>query len=367
MSPGPINRRRVLGVLGAGAAAVAVAGRASGRGRPAAAGETGRALGEPAVLASHDGVLDVVLTAAPGVRLAGRDTAALGYNATSPGPTLRVRPGDLLRIRLVNGLDQPTNLHTHGLHVSPQPGADDPFGTVAPGDAFHYAYRIPPEHPAGTFWYHPHAHGHVADQVFGGLVGALLVASAPELDVAADRVLLVTDITLDDAGHVAAPGPMDTMMGRRGELVLVNGQHQPVLPGVPQTAQRWRIINGCASRTLSVGLQGHQLTQLAQDGVFLPAPQPRDRVMVAPAARADVAARPTQAGTFALITDPEPSTPMMSGMGAMGSSGGGMVTLATLVATGPAAASPALPTALPAPHRPPGRSPASVSSRWPCP
>jgi len=66
-------------------------------------------------------------------------------------PPCRVRPGDLLRIRLVNGLDQPTNLHTHGPHVSPQPGADDPFGTVAPGDAFDYAYRIPPEHPAGTF------------------------------------------------------------------------------------------------------------------------------------------------------------------------------------------------------------------------
>lgn len=67
---------------------------------------TGQALAEPAVLASRAGVLDVTLIASWGVRLAGRDTAAFGFNWTSPGPTLRVNPGDVLRVRLVNRLDQ---------------------------------------------------------------------------------------------------------------------------------------------------------------------------------------------------------------------------------------------------------------------
>jgi FtsP/CotA-like multicopper oxidase with cupredoxin domain len=82
-------------------------------------GASGHLLAEPELLATRDGLLDVEPTAAAGAQLAGRDTSALGYDATSPGPTLRVAPGDLLRIRLTNHLDVPTNLHTHGLHVSP--------------------------------------------------------------------------------------------------------------------------------------------------------------------------------------------------------------------------------------------------------
>jgi len=100
--------------------------------------------------------LDVELTAAPGVALVGRRTAALGYNGTSPGPMLRLAPGDLLRIRLINHLDVPTNLHLHGVHVSPQDHGDNPFLSIAAGSVFDYAYRIPPDHPTGTYWYHPH-------------------------------------------------------------------------------------------------------------------------------------------------------------------------------------------------------------------
>jgi FtsP/CotA-like multicopper oxidase with cupredoxin domain len=86
-----------------------------------------------------------------------------------------VRPGDELAVRLTNHLDQPTNLHTHGLRVSPQDNSDNPFVQVDPGTSFDYPYRIPADHPAGTHWYHPHHHGMAADQLFGGLDGALLV------------------------------------------------------------------------------------------------------------------------------------------------------------------------------------------------
>ena len=153
---------------------------------------------------------------------------AWGFNGTSPGPTLRVRPGDLLRVRLVNYIDQPTNLHTHGLHVSPQGNGDNPFVTIEPGDSFDYAIPIPADHPAGTYWYHPHHHGTVADQIFAGLVGALLVGREADLPVTDDLVLLVTDTTLDGSGRIAPMDLMAKMMGREGDLVLVNGQHQPV-------------------------------------------------------------------------------------------------------------------------------------------
>ena len=227
------------------------------------------------MLASRNGVLRVRLTVAPGVWLAGRHTRALGFNGTSPGPTMRVRPGDLLQVQLVNQLDRPTNLHTHGLHVTPDGQGDNPFVTVDPGDTFDYRYRIPASHPAGTLWYHPHHHGNVADQLFGGL-GALLVEAGPDLPVTRDRVLLIMDTTLDGAGHVAATSAMDRMMGREGELVLVNGQHQPRITSTPGSAERWRVINGCTSRVLALRLDGHALTQVALDGRFLPAPADRD-------------------------------------------------------------------------------------------
>jgi FtsP/CotA-like multicopper oxidase with cupredoxin domain len=360
----PISRRRALALLGLGTASVAagVTGWASGLGAPSGStrlkpAATGQPLGQPEVIASHEGVLDVRLAAAPGVLLAGRDTSAWGFNGTSPGPTLLLQPGDLLQVRLVNHVDQPTNLHTHGLHVSPQGNGDNPFVTVDPGGSFDYAIRIPPDHPAGTFWYHPHHHGTVADQIFAGMVGALLIGGAPELPVTGDRVLLVTDITLDGSGRVAAVNPMVTMIGREGELLLVNGQHQPVIATALGAVERWRVINGCTSRVLALRLEGHRLTQVALDGVFLPAPVERDQVVLAPGNRADLLVRPTGSGRYALLSEPydRGSTAMMGGLGGGLPSAGGPVTVVTMAVSGSAAASPPPPPAtLPAPPVPPG-------------
>jgi FtsP/CotA-like multicopper oxidase with cupredoxin domain len=362
MTGKPISRRRALALLGLGTASVAAGtvGWATGVGapaqrsrlRPAASGEP---LREPDVAASVDGVLDLSLTAAAGVRLAGRDTSAWGFNGSSPGPTLRVRPGDMLRVRLVNHIDQPTNLHTHGLHVSPQGNGDNPFVTIVPGDSFDYAIRIPANHPSGTYWYHPHHHGTVADQIFAGLVGAVLVGGEPDLPVTEDIVLLVTDTTLDDSGHIVPPSTMTRMMGREGDLVLVNGQHEPVITAAPGAAQRWRIINGCVSRVLALRLESHPLTQVALDGAFLPAPVDRDQVVLAPGNRSDLIVRPTGDGRYRLISDPY-------NRGSMGMMGGMMdgrattvsVTLATLTVSGQRTTSPALPAMLPAPPAPNG-------------
>ncbi|WP_239153900.1 multicopper oxidase family protein [Amycolatopsis sp. FDAARGOS 1241] len=298
-------------------------------------------------------MLAVQLTAAAGVRLVGRDTMAWGFNGTSPGPTLRVRPGDLLRVRLVNRLDQPTNLHTHGLHVSPQGNGDNPFVHVEPGASFDYEIRIPIDHPAGTFWYHPHHHGTAADQLFGGLAGALLVDGGPAL-AQRERVLLVTDTTLAGDGSVAPVDVMTRVLGREGALVLVNGQHQPVIAAAPGATERWRVINGCTSRVLALRLEGHRLTQAALDGRFLPTPTLRESVVLAPGNRADLLVRPTAPGAYSLVSDAYPRGSVVGG----GTMNGGAVTssravLAILNVAGPAMTSPSLPLRLPAPVVPP--------------
>lgn len=105
------------------------------------------------------------------------------YNAQIPAPTIKVCPGDRLVVNLVNALDagaaNVTNLHLHGMHVSPEGAEDNVMVQVPPGGARTYDYRIRPDHPAGTFWYHPHAHGLVNTQLQGMMAGALIVADRP--------------------------------------------------------------------------------------------------------------------------------------------------------------------------------------------
>lgn len=311
-----ISRRRAIALGGLGATAIASGVTAwiaddNTKERTRSRPETGGAnneLRQPVLLDSSGGRLHVELIAAAGARLAGRDTRALGYNTMSPGPTLRVRPGDELAVRLTNHLDQPTNLHTHGLRVSPQANSDNPFVRIDPGTSFDYQIQVPSDHPSGTYWYHPHHHGMVTDQIYGGLAGALLVepppGQAPDLAVAADQVLVVTDITLTGDGSVAVPSTMDRNMGRQGEWVLINGQHHPTIPADRSAVQRWRIVNACVSRVLAIRLQGHQLLQIAHDGTFLPAPATKEQVVLGPGNRADVLVRPSTPGRYELTAEP---------------------------------------------------------------
>ena len=91
------------------------------------------------------------------------------------GPTLDLRPGDTLRITLVNRLSEGTNLHFHGLHVSPDQPSDDVLLHIQPKSTFSYDVKIPANHPSGTFWYHSHQHRSSEEQVFGGLSGLIVI------------------------------------------------------------------------------------------------------------------------------------------------------------------------------------------------
>jgi FtsP/CotA-like multicopper oxidase with cupredoxin domain len=144
---------------------------------------------------------------------------------------------------------------------------------------------------------------------------------------------------------------MDRAMGRQGELVLVNGQYQPTVPAAPGATQRWRIINGCVSRVLAFRLQGHQLSLIAHDGTFLPAPAAVDQVVLAPGNRTDVVVRPETVGRYSLLADPV-ERGSMAGMMGGGTATSGPATLATLVTAGTPVTTPPLPAALPAESTP---------------
>ncbi|MHA6193103.1 multicopper oxidase family protein [Pseudomonas wadenswilerensis] len=126
-----------------------------------------------------------------------RSYQGTGVDPRNPfvAPTIEVTPGDTVRINLDNKLPfdqsctadgQPadintphcfngTNLHSHGLWVSPTGNSDNVLLKINPEQKFQYEYNIPSDHPAGTFWYHPHLHGSTAMQVGSGMAGALII------------------------------------------------------------------------------------------------------------------------------------------------------------------------------------------------
>lgn len=271
---------------------------------------------EPPVLTSEDGFLELDLTAAPTtVEVAGGAATMLAYNGSVPGPTLHLTPGDTLRVRLTNGLDQPTNLHTHGLQVSPLADSDNPFIRVDPGQSFEYVIVIDPEHPTGVYWYHPHHHGMVADQVFGGLYGAIVV-DREDWTQRAPRVAVVSDVTLVD-GEVARVSSADRRQGRLGEAVLVNGALAPALPVTPGATERLLVVNACASRYLDLDPGAATMRVRGIDGGTFAAPRERSGLLLAPGNRADLE-----------IDMPEADVPLTARAHGIGSMGMGMMAAA---------------------------------------
>jgi FtsP/CotA-like multicopper oxidase with cupredoxin domain len=334
----PIDRRTALILGGAGLLSMSTGAVGLWQSRSPALIEplTGLNWQEPEVLRSEAGTLTVRLEAAAGShRVAGRQVTTLGYNGGLPGPTLQVRPGDTLRIELVNRLAEPTNLHVHGLHVSPQGNGDNVFVSVAAGKSFTYEHQLPRDHPPGVFWYHPHHHGNVADQVFGGLYGAIIVEDDEDLPVSRERVMVVSDITLDESGKVRAPSRMAQMSGREGDLVLVNGQAAPALQARPGQRERWRVINACSSRYLALSLNGAVLERLGRDVGPLAPPGPEGDLVLAPGNRADlVVTTRTEAGTAILRAEPYDRGGMGSMMGGNASSDEGPIDLIVMEVSG---------------------------------
>lgn len=271
---------------------------------------------------SQAGLLEVDLTAQlTSVPLAGRTAQLMTYNQQVPGPRLEVNPGDRVQIRFTNRLDQPTNLHFHGLHVDPTGLADNPFRVVNPNETVDYIFDIPADHPAGLFWYHPHYHGLVAQQLSSGLAGEFIVRGPderlPALQSAQEAVLVLQDFDLNRQGQVREPMPMARMWGREGDLITANGQANPTLPLAQGGLLRLRLLNASASRFYRLQLQNHPWWLMATDGGILQAPIAQEEVLLSPGERVDMLVPGDQPpGTYPLVTLPYDRglADMMAGM-----------------------------------------------------
>jgi FtsP/CotA-like multicopper oxidase with cupredoxin domain len=170
------------------------------------------------VLEEDDGVTEVVLRPQPEtIDLGGRTARTWTYGAGIPGPEIRVKQGERLRVRVENGLPEETTVHWHGVRVpNDQDGVPDmPLPPIAPGESFTYEFA-PPD--AGTYWWHPH----VGMQLDRGLYGAFVV-EAPDETLGYDReVVLVLDDWLDG---------VDGTPDARLDLLLAEGMQMPGMEG----------------------------------------------------------------------------------------------------------------------------------------
>jgi FtsP/CotA-like multicopper oxidase with cupredoxin domain len=197
----------------------------------------------------------------------------LGFGRLIPGPTLRLVPGDRIKLKLTNCLNEETNLHFHGLHVTPIANSDNVFLHLMQGDSYEFEVNVPPEHPTGLFWYHPHLHGVSSDQVERGLAGAIIIDPNPDEPEAVTQSLLETGARY--------PGPPDALPRLlvfqrvndpvfQGQTIVVNGQVQPVVEIRRREEQRWQILNATANHFVNIHVEGHELVRLAVDGNWIP-------------------------------------------------------------------------------------------------
>lgn len=216
------------------------------------------------------------------------NTAVWAYGGQVPGPEIRVRHGETVRVAVTNGLAEPTTVHWHGLRL---PNAMDgvPELTqppIAPGESFLYEF---PTIDAGTFWYHPHVRSD--EQVGRGLYGALIVDEANPPKVDRDVTWVIDDWRLTNEAQIAEFGNGMDMShgGRMGNTVTVNGKLMSAFAVRAGERIRLRLLNTANARIFGLEFAGHSPIVIARDGHPVEPHAPADgKIVLGPGQRADV-------------------------------------------------------------------------------
>jgi suppressor of ftsI len=282
----------------------------------------------PPEVRSHDHVAALTLHAVRGND--GRDSFA--FNGQTVPPIIRVSPGDTLRITYVNDLPHPsgeqcsigpcmnmTNLHFHGLGISPKAPEDDVLGMIAmPGQTLNYTVHIPVDQEPGLYWYHTHPHGESEQQVLDGMSGAIIVEGmeryAPMVGGLPERVMILRGpaIHQDTNGQSALKKVEAGVTGCGNSeaperVFTINGALRPTINIAPGERQFWRIVNASADRYADLQLDGEPWQIVALDGMPLAYHNPghpvrvTDHVLLPPAARLEAVVTGPPAGSPATL------------------------------------------------------------------
>jgi suppressor of ftsI len=226
-----------------------------------------------------------------------------GFNGQHPGPLIEVSRNATVVVRFRNGIDQPSAVHWHGVRLDNR--FDGAVGVtqsaVSPGDSFTYVVRFP---DAGIYWYHPHVREDVQQDF--GLYGTMLVrAPTPGFyaPVNREQVLMLDDLLLGADGPAphGAESPTHALMGRFGNVMLVNGE-----PGYRLAARRGEVVrffltNAASARTFNVSFPGARMKIVGSDVGKFEREEMVSSVVLAPAERYVVDVEFGRAGRVALV------------------------------------------------------------------
>ena len=232
-------------------------------------------------------IVEITLKAAATVHAYGaaRPTDVWSYNGSVPGPLVEAKVGDRLIAHLDNQLPESTSIHWHGIRLPNQmDGNPMVVPPVAPGGTFRYEFVLK---DAGLFWFHPHVRSDI--QVQKGLQAPLLVRGPNEPRSDDERVLVIDDVRLKPDGSLDEYlDDTGKMMGREGNVLLVNGAPGPSFRVRPGATLRLRLVNTANGRFFNLRVPNHTITVVGTDGGLIPEPYIVERLLMAPGERYDV-------------------------------------------------------------------------------
>jgi suppressor of ftsI len=259
---------------------------------------------------------------------------AFSYHGAEVAPTIRTSPGSTIHLLYQNHMsthsrelcvDGPcrnmTNLHFHGLHVSPNAPQDDVLSMMAmPGENLRYSVVIPPNQAPGLYWYHTHPHGESYQQSLDGMSGAIVIDGidryVPEVRSMKEQILVLRDAVLD------LPGTNSHQIQRQVELsptrcgseteaperaFTVNGAVRPRIAIAPGERQFWRIVNASPDLYADLSLDTQKLHVVAIDGMPFAYHDPKRReeafthFLLSPAGRLELIVTGPPAGSHASL------------------------------------------------------------------
>ena len=290
------------------------------------AGKPSNLLSNPLELHAKDHTLLLTLHAA--ITSGGKNS--FYFDGQPNAPTLRLSRGDQLKITYINDLPanpkescaitpcmDMTNLHFHGLTVSPEAPQDDVLGMMAmPGQSLRYTVQIPKDHPPGLYWYHTHPHGESYRQALDGMSGAIVIEGiesyVPALAGLPERVLVIRGRSIVNDPHAAdlkhAVELSSDICGAEAEtpeeIFTLNGSVRPQIEIAAGERQFWRVVNASADRYLDLELEGQTFEIVAMDGMPIALHDPNHRTQ-----SADHVLLPPAGRLEAIVTGPAAGTP----------------------------------------------------------